>query len=123
MKTHKKEAYGIKLTFVENKRLPPKGFSAINLGWIFTRDISKVTDNTLRHEAIHTLQAWELLYIPYYLWYIAEYIIKLFVCGLPDRAYKSISFEQEAYYNSKNLNYRKERKWFAFAKYIFKTYK
>ena len=117
-----KEAYGIKLRIVENKVLPPKGFVAINLGWIFTRDAQKLTESVLRHEAIHTVQAREMLFVPYYLLYLLEYLVKLFICGNADKAYKSISFEQEAYLNSKNPNYLQERKNFAWAKYIFKMY-
>lgn len=36
------------------------------------------------------------------------------------RAYKSISFEQEAYYNDKNFTYQDTRKEKAWTKYIFK---
>ena len=46
-----------------------KSFIAINLfGIIVTcEELSKVE---LNHELIHTAQARELLYIPFYLWYI-----------------------------------------------------
>ena len=46
-----------------------KSFIAINLfGMIVTcEELSKVE---LNHEHIHTAQARELLYIPFYLWYI-----------------------------------------------------
>ena len=49
-----------------------KSFIAINLfGIIVTcEDLSKVE---LNHELIHTAQARELLYIPFYLWYIIEW--------------------------------------------------
>jgi hypothetical protein len=120
MEKFKKEAYGIKFTVIENNLLPPKGYSAINLGVIFVRDINVITDNVMRHEAIHTLQARELLYIPYYIMYLLEYVVKLCLCFKHKKAYYSISFEQEAYNNARNLNYRKERRWFAFMKYIFK---
>jgi len=122
MKFHKRQAYGINLTVVENSLLPPKGFAAINLVCVLTRDINDMTDNTLRHEAIHTMQAREMLYIFHFLLYGLEYLVKLCICRNTDMAYKSISTEQEAYYNSRNLNYRQERKWFAFARYIFKMY-
>lgn len=48
-----------------------KSFIAINLfGMIVTcEELSKVE---LNHELIHTAQARELLYIPFYLWYIIE---------------------------------------------------
>lgn len=49
-----------------------KSFIAINLfGMIVTcEELSKVE---LNHELIHTAQARELLYIPFYLWYIIEW--------------------------------------------------
>ena len=134
MKTYKRKGYDIEITLIQNSILPPKGYSAINLGLVFTRDALKVSDETIRHEVIHTLQTRELLYIPYYLLYVLEYIVKLLFYifksigspplggfrGLHKKAYYSISFEQEANKNSKNLNYQRERKRFAFARYIFK---
>ena len=118
-----KTAYNIRFRIIENGLLPPEGFSAINLGWIFTRDERLLSDNLMRHEAIHTLQAREMLYIFHFLLYGLEYLVKLCICRNADTAYKSISTEQEAYYNSRNLNYREERKWYAFRKYLFKMYK
>ena len=54
------------------KRSFMKSFIAINLfGIIVTcEELSKVE---LNHELIHTAQAKELLYIPFYLWYIIEW--------------------------------------------------
>jgi len=125
MKRIIKTVWGIKLTVIENNFLPPSGFSAINLFpfAIYTQDYKKITDNTFRHEAIHTLQTREMLILPYYLLYLFEYFVKFLVCWNRKKAYYSISFEQEAHYNRGNINYRQDRKWFAFAKYIFKMYK
>jgi len=130
----KREAYGMKLTLVENPAgmIPPQGFSAINLYPFptYTRmsnSMKRISDNTIRHEMIHTMQAKEMLILPYYLWYFLEWLVKLLVVVITRRkgdnvAYKSISFEQEAYYNSENLNYGKERKWYGWIKYVFKMY-
>jgi hypothetical protein len=38
----------------------------------------------------------EMLYIPFYLWYGVEWLVKLFCKG---NAYRNISFEREAYDN------------------------
>jgi hypothetical protein len=38
----------------------------------------------------------EILYIPFYLWYGVEWLIKLFYKG---NAYRNLSFEREAYDN------------------------
>ena len=123
MKTYKREAYEIKFTVVETRYFPPEGFGAVNLGLIFVRDIDDLTGNLLRHEAIHTLQAREMLYVFHLLLYGLEFVVKWCICRDFWTAYRSISTEQEAYNNSWNLNYRRERRRFAFRKYIFTMYK
>lgn len=97
---------------IRNKLLPPKGFAAINLfGILFVRKDSKITDRLLNHEAIHTAQMKELGYIPFYILYLIEWFIKLIINKLDNnKAYKSISFEREAYNNQNNLEYLKNRK-------------
>jgi hypothetical protein len=132
VKKIKREALGVKLTIRKSNMIPPQGFSAINLYpfAIYTRGrVDRLSDKTLRHEAIHTLQARTLLIIPYYLWYLIEWLIKSIIVlfignkGISNFAYKSISFEQEAFYNDNNLNYGNERKWLGWMKYIFSMYK
>lgn len=67
-------------------------------------------ETTIRHESIHWQQQKELLCIPFYLWYCIEALLKW--------SYYNISFEREAYDNAMNINYLKERKHYAFLKYI-----
>lgn len=97
---------------IRNKLLPLKGFAAMNLfGILFVRKDSKITDRLLNHEAIHTAQMKELGYIPFYVLYLIEWFIKLIINKLDNnKAYKSISFEREAYDNQNNLEYLKNRK-------------
>ena len=46
----------------------------------------------------------ELGYIPFYILYLIEWFIKLIINKLDNnKAYKSISFEREAYNNQNNL--------------------
>jgi hypothetical protein len=114
------------MKIIENRFLPPRGFLAINiLGIMFIRKGNRhfVQEETVTHEGIHTEQMKELLYVFFYFLYAVEYIIRLFVCRNRDVAYRSISFEQEAYNNEGNVNYRRERKRFAFVRYIFKIEK
>ena len=88
---------------IKNKIFPFKGFKAITIyPFIFTR--SKLSDIDKNHEEIHGRQQLEFLIIFFYIIYLIEYIVK---------NYKNISFEKEAYSNDQNLNYLKERKWFA----------
>ena len=97
---------------VYNSLIPWSGFYAINLfGFLFVRDKSKkpVSKITLNHEEIHTAQIKELWYLGFYLIYLFEWIIRLF---LPGNAYRNISLEKEAFKNQGNLDYLKKRKKF-----------
>lgn len=72
----------------------------------------------INHEKIHWQQQLELLIIFFYLWYIIEWFIKLFINS--PNAYYTISFEREAYGNDENLKYLETRKKFAWFKHIIK---
>ena len=81
---------------IKTKHFPFGGYKAINLfGIIFTK--GELSNKELNHEAIHTEQMKEMLYIFFYIWYGIEYlIIRLFHIKQHD-AYKDVSFEEEAY--------------------------
>ena len=99
-----------------NNIIPFPGFKAINLfGILFARKGSKIDNRTINHESIHTAQMKEMLYILFYIWYIIEWIIRLFMRG---NAYRNISFEREAYGNEHNMNYLNERNKFNWLKYL-----
>ena len=88
---------------IRNKIIPFPGYKAINLfGVLFVRGDAKVDEKTIRHESIHTAQMQEMLYIFFYLWYVVEWVVRLFMKG---NAYRSISFEREAYENEKDVDY------------------
>ena len=126
MNKHKVKVFGVKLTIRKSAILPPLGFAAINLYpfAIYTRrNADELSERLLRHEAIHTLQARGLLVVFHWLLYGLEFLIKFAIALNFKKAYYSVSFEQEAYYNADNLNYHNERRWFSFANYIFKLYK
>lgn len=72
----------------------------------------------LNHERIHLRQQAELLIIPFYIWYITEYLIRLYIYRDKKQAYKNISFEREAYSNDKNLGYLKQRPVWNFMKFL-----
>lgn len=96
------------MKLIYNNIIPFKGFKAINLfGLCFVRNGMKMSDKDINHENIHTAQMKELLYIPFYLLYFGEWIIRLFMKG---NAYRNISFEKEAYSNEKDLTYLNGRK-------------
>lgn len=118
-----------------NNIIPFKGYVAINLfGVLFVRNEYKTLFNktffskkVINHESIHTQQMKELLYIPFYIWYIIEYIIKLILCITKKDhftiAYYSVCFEQEAKLNTYNLEYLNSRKKYNWLKYVFKLWK
>ena len=104
---------------IYNDLIPFKGFKAINLfGILFVRNGSTISDVDLNHESIHTKQMKEMLYIPFYVFYILEWFVRLIGCGNSRLAYRRISFEIEAYLNQYDENYLKNRKRFAWFKHI-----
>lgn len=101
---------------IRNNVIPFNGFTAVNLfGILFVRNNAVINDVTINHESIHTEQMKEMIYIFFYLWYIIEWIIRLFMKG---NAYKNISFEKEAYTNEDYLKYLEERKHYSCLWYI-----
>ena len=104
---------------VRNKLIPFKGFKCINIcGVLFCRENAVLQPNVIEHERIHTKQMGDLLYLfpLYYLWYIAEWLIRLCMTRDTKKAYKAILFEQEAYIHEYEIGYHKTRKHFAWLK-------
>lgn len=107
---------------VENKYLPPKGFFAINLfGTIFVRkgNRARVEPIDINHEKIHTAQMKELGYLLFYVFYLIEWLIRLSMRG---NAYRSISFEREAYAHQSDYTYLCHRKHYSWLKYLWSKY-
>lgn len=104
------------MKIIYNNLIPFKGFAAINLfGILFVRKGVKVSEEMINHEAIHTAQMKEMLYIFFYLWYVVEWIVRLFK---DSDAYRNISFEREAYANEDNKDYLKNRKMYNWINFI-----
>ena len=107
------------MKIIRNNIIPFKGFLAINLfGVLFVRKDGKVDEVTINHESIHTQQMKELGYVFFYLIYLAEYLVRLVINRDTNKAYRAISFEQEAYDNEHNLSYLKSRKRYYWLGYI-----
>lgn len=99
------------MKIIRNRVIPFKGFNAINLfGVLFARKDARIDNTVINHEKIHTAQMKELGYVFFYLLYILEWIVRLF---LPGNAYRQISFEKEAYDNEHNPDYLCSRPHFA----------
>lgn len=120
------------MKIIYNDYIPFKGYISMNLfGILFVRGNKTLSKDTINHESIHSEQYKDLLYILFLVLYVLEYLFKIFVSIFANRgkynilhyAYKSISLEQEAYYNENNDNYLNIRKRYNWFKYIFKMYK
>lgn len=73
----------------------------------------------VHHERIHIIQQIELLILPFFIWYFAEYGMRLIQYKFnQNKAYRNISFEREAYANEKDLDYLKKRKFYSFLNYL-----
>lgn len=100
------------MKIVYNGVIPFKGFVAINLfGIVFARkEYRPLSGTTISHEAIHTEQMKDLLYVGFYFCYIVEWLVRLFMKG---NAYRNISFEKEAYNYQHIPGYVRTRQKFA----------
>lgn len=87
--------------------------------FIFLKERALKLDQALvNHERIHLKQQQELLVLPFYGWYLLEWLIRMLYKGNRYKAYRSISFEREAYANEDNPHYLKERKPWRFLRYL-----
>lgn len=105
---------------ITSKYLVPKGYAAMAIfPFIFVHD-RKMRDNAvlINHERIHLRQQIELLILPFYLWYVAEYCINRLRNMDAKTAYRNISFEREAYSNEGNSNYLSNRPLWNFVNYL-----
>ncbi|TDD94406.1 hypothetical protein [Flavobacterium cellulosilyticum] len=104
---------------IVSKYLIPKGYRGLTLfPFVFVKyrfDIDNLV--FINHERIHLRQQLELLIIPFYVWYIIAFFIRLIQFKSKDLAYRNISFEKEAYSNERNLDYLKQRPFWEFLKY------
>lgn len=89
-------------------------FVAICLfGFVFSvRPLNAVE---LNHERIHTAQQKELLYIPFFIWYVTEWLFLLVKYRNSKQAYYNIRFEQEAYRHQSDFTYLKNRKHYRYS--------
>lgn len=87
--------------------------------FILVRDKSLLQDKRLiNHEYIHIRQQVELLVLPFYVWYLTEFLVLWAIKRNKTEAYRSISFEREAYANDADFGYLKRRRFWAFLQYF-----
>jgi len=100
-----------------NKNLRPRGIALFPF-IIFREEKFRDDKVMMNHELIHHRQEIELLIIPFYFFYVLNYLINRFRFHTHHEAYMNIIFEREAYGNETNPDYLKSRKWFGFMKYL-----
>lgn len=101
---------------IYNKIIPFNGYKCINLfGILFVRKGCMMRESDYNHEEIHTKQMKELLYVPFYILYLLEWLYRLTQKG---NAYRNISFEKEAYNNENDMDYIDKREHFSWIEYI-----
>lgn len=102
------------------KYLTPRGFRGLTFfPFVFLTDKDdKLNTVFINHEKIHIRQQLELLILPFYIWYLTEYLFRLIQYKDRKKAYFNISFEREAYANEKDFIYLKNRKVWRFLIYL-----
>lgn len=110
----------LRMFLITNQYLIPKGFRGLTVfPFVFVKYASdKENKFFLNHERIHLRQQLELLVIPFFIWYVLEFLVRLMQYKNSDLAYRNISFEREAYANEKNLHYLKRRPFWVFLNFI-----
>lgn len=103
------------------KYLIPKGYRGLTaFPFVFVKFAEDKKNRIfVNHEKIHLRQQLELLVLPFFIWYLLEYCIRLVQYKNANLAYRNISFEREAYTNESNLEYLKIRPFFNFCNYLF----
>ena len=116
MKGESKESSGV----IIRSRLVPKGICVNLCGTFWARDTSWIDKYVVNHERIHTAQQRELLFVPFYIVYVIEWLVRCVQYRNTKDAYYNISFEREAYRNGNNLYYLPTRKPYSWLKYLRK---
>lgn len=112
----------MKMPIVIKSKLIRKPYICMNLfGLLLARDKSLIDKYVVNHEQIHTKQERELLYFPFYILYILEWLFRLVQYRNQRDAYLNISFEREAYEFGHDLSYLLRRKPYSWIKFLKKT--
>ena len=108
------------MRIIYTHRFPSGDFHGINLfGTVFVqRRWGKFLPYEVNHEMIHSYQQWELTYLLFYTLYVLEFLVHLVQCRWnTDRAYRSISFEREAFAHERDFQYLRHRRPFAWLRF------
>jgi len=103
-----------------SRYLIPKGFSGLSIYPFVVVSERKYRENGIfiNHEKIHIRQQIEMLVLPFFIWYVLEYFVRLIQYKNRNLAYRNISFEREAYAKEHDLDYLKTRRFWKFLSYL-----
>ncbi|MBD5220311.1 MAG: hypothetical protein HDS72_08815 [Bacteroidales bacterium] len=103
---------------IVRSRLMPPGICLNLFGTFWARDTSWIDKYVVNHERIHTAQQRELLFVPFYILYVLEWLVRLVQERNLHRAYMRISFEREAYTHGNDLSYLAGRRHYAWRRWL-----
>lgn len=96
----------------------PKGICLNLFGTYWTRSAHWIDRYVINHERIHTAQQRELLFVPFYILYVIEWIVRFAMYCNWKQAYYNISFEREAYRYGNDLGYLNRRRHYSWLGFI-----
>ena len=105
----RKRAPMSKRPIIIRSRLMPEGICLNLFGTFWARDTSWIDRYVVNHERIHTAQQRELLFVPFYIVYIIEWLVRLVQYRNSKVAYLNISFDRDAYTYGRELTYLEHR--------------
>lgn len=107
---------------IYNKVIPFKGYKAVTIWpFIFVRKGARFTAVDERHEEIHGRQQVELLLLPFFILYFAEWVVRFLWHLNVKEAYKNLSFEKEAFAHQSDEGYLDKRRHYEEFRILFNT--
>lgn len=105
---------------IVSKYLVPKDYLGLTIfPFVFLKEKDmRLNKALINHEKIHLRQQLELLVLPFYVLYVVEFLIRYMRLKDWKMAYRSISFEREAYINESDLKFLKKRSFWNFIHYF-----
>jgi hypothetical protein len=97
--------------------LNPNGMALFPFILVRTKEL-KQDKILINHESIHIWQQIELLVLPFYIFYLLNYLFNRIKYKSHYQAYMHIVFEKEAYENESDLDYLRNRRWFSWVTFL-----
>jgi len=91
---------------IHAKRFPPRNYHAITIFPVIIYRDQALGEEEIEHERVHLYQQAALLVVPFYILYVAFWIIMLLKYKDREKAYRNIPFERSAYILESKRNVR-----------------